>query len=1113
MNDFHPKYYYDRIESVIFDEEHNFIFNENENKIVFLSVFDVFKEFIDKIYSNNRLLSSSFYSKLSYILNSSDIPKNLFESYFQFRILSQRLVQNKKHLVSEGDLKLAVFLTCNFIYNFSNEEIPSTIDSIIANIDFDLTFFGYEKGKIEEHKYLRLVVREKIIKNTDSAVINSEIICYSDIYGECSVLLYGQWADIYDYTQEGSILNLLIPYMKNGKIIATVNSIVVLEPDILLDATEITSCYLHNGNAYELYFLNLFADTTAGKSMLVGNLVNYIFDEIIQNDTHDFNFLFTKGISQKPLSLMTFDNFHNIIEEIKITLENHYRNIINNKSEFNADIYSIEPSFMSPIYGLQGRLDLMTEHNDNKNRKDIIELKSGKAPSPDLFCTINEQKLQTGIWVNHHIQTLCYNILLDSSFEERTGTSRIYYSSSVEYPLRNAPDNIHLRAGIIALRNKIINSLIELSNGKYTVFKGINSDLAQIVPSFIQDKIKAFLFTLKNMTKQEKSYFKLFTSFITREIMTVQIGDDKHSSSFGASSIWQLSKQQKKSSYLIITDLVPELSESDLDRLHIHFSRKIFDDISVFRKGDICILYPEEYEGEEILHSQLIKCVIREIDEKHISVSLRNKISSMSIFFKYDKWTLEQDYNLINSKKLYGSLFQIFKIPKEKRDIILGNHPTETLSIDINAEPYDLSEQQKIIFEQALKAKDYYLIQGPPGTGKTSYMLKNIVKYYYDNTASDILIAAYTNRAVDEICNIMKSATDINILRTGSKQSSEHHDIMISYLSDILTPNELYEKIKSVRVYISTVSSLIQNPEIFSIKNFKYAIIDEASQILEPQIMGIISSVDKFILIGDEKQLPAIVTQPDKMLVKNESLLKINLENPKNSYFHRMIRLNMEKGYAHSYGMLEYQARMHREIMDFAGRYFYSGKLKIFSNLRQNSTENIFKQSNSWNLISSYRTAFVNTAPEKHSKVNQKEAKLVCNLVEEIIRLKNGKINIGTIGIISPFRAQCAEIKRRLPFEYRKLIDVETVERFQGSERDFIIYSFAVNYEEQITNVSDIADISSGLVDRKLNVAITRAREYLIIFGSRKVLSKNNIYDMLIHHIENKGNLLNFWDL
>lgn len=1114
MNDFDHNFYYERISDLIFENNNIISFDENQRKDIFLKLFAIFKEIIDNVSLSEKILSATFYSKLTLLLNNYEISNEITDSFFQYKFFAERLKKNTISTVTSENIKLSVFLNCTLISAISNENTPDNISNFLKELQFKLTFFAFDEGKVEEYKSLKLIVKEKIDIDNSGAVVKAEMICYSDVYGDISLVLYGIWTDIFNYSNKGTLLNLINPYLKEGKLIASKKSLVVFEPDILIDTTELTSCFLHNNYIPELFFLNLFADKSTSKSLIIGNLVNFLFDEIVQNSETDFDKLFEKGLSVRPLSLMLLDDLEMSINDINLRLKHHYENIKQNIHLFKGDFFSIEPTFMSPEYGLQGRLDLLIEYKNNADKKDIVELKSGNAPNPELFVKMGDTTIQTGIWVNHHIQTLCYNMLLDSAYDNRIGNSNIYYSSTNNYPVRNAPDSMIFRLHLISVRNKIVKSQIEIANGNYQTLNVLNDRLMELIPVYMKQQLKTFTTVVKSLTKQEMMYFKLFVSFITREILTAQIGDNDVNSNYGASSLWQMTKEQKKRSYIIVNDLIPNIPESDFESQHILFKRKDNDEISVFRKGDICILYPDNIDSEQIVRSQIIKCVIQEIDENKIFVSLRNKINDHSIFLKNDKWTIEQDYNLINTKKLFNSLFQLFLIPKQKRDIILGNIPSNVENTEnIDNFDYNLNSQQKEIFIKAISAKDYFLIQGPPGTGKTSYMLKYIVKYYFENTDKTLLISAYTNRAVDEICNVLLSSGINDILRTGSKQSSEHHDIMISFLSELLSVKNLYERIKSTRIIISTVSSLNQNPEIFKIKEFDIAIIDEASQIIEPQIIGIIASVEKFILIGDEKQLPAIVSQPDKMNVKNSDLLDIKLENPRNSYFERLIKVCIDNRYEHSYGMLEYQARMHNDIMKFVAKYFYNNKLRLLNIQKQTDKNNFFSDSLRLKTLSKSRISFINTPAEKLLKLNKKEAIIISEIVQDIVRLKKGEITNNTIGIISPFRAQCAEIKKLLPVEYKKMIDVETVERFQGSEREIIIYSFAVNYEEQLANLSNIIEINNNIIDRKLNVALTRAKDYLIILGNKNILSKNNIYDMLINYIENSGSYANFWEL
>jgi DNA replication ATP-dependent helicase Dna2 len=320
---------------------------------------------------------------------------------------------------------------------------------------------------------------------------------------------------------------------------------------------------------------------------------------------------------------------------------------------------------------------------------------------------------------------------------------------------------------------------------------------------------------------------------------------------------------------------------------------------------------------------------------------------------------------------------------------------------------------------------------------------------------------------------------------------------------------ELFIKVKDVRVFVSTVSSVLSNPEIMNLKDYNIAIVDEATQILEPHLVGILSKIEKFILIGDEKQLPAVVIQEEsKTKVESELLKGIQLDNLSNSLFERLLKRCLYKNW-NAYNILTYQARMHEDIQDFPNRYFYNNNLKTMpSNDWQLSETGVIK-SNDENeiikLLSSSRVVFINTEREFKSKVNIAEAKQVKLIVNELIANLAESFNENSIGIISPFRAQCAEIYRQLGIELKQKILCDTVERFQGSEKDIIIISLAVNYEVQLQTIQSIAQFGDTIVDRKLNVAMTRAKHNLIILGNESILNKSQIYSDLIDYIKGIG--------
>ena len=136
-----------------------------------------------------------------------------------------------------------------------------------------------------------------------------------------------------------------------------------------------------------------------------------------------------------------------------------------------------------------------------------------------------------------------------------------------------------------------------------------------------------------------------------------------------------------------------------------------------------------------------------------------------------------------------------------------------------------------------------------------------------------------------------------------------------------------------------------------------------------------------------------------------------------------------------------------------------------------------------------------------NSKTNHAEANAVVNLLQQYVSIKtaDGKVltDVFSIGIITPFRAQIALIKKlmaqqNIPDDF---IMVDTVERYQGGAKDIIIISLAINSSGQM---SQIISMSDDGVDRKLNVALTRAKEQLIILGDQRFLQTNPLYDKLI---------------
>lgn len=272
-------------------------------------------------------------------------------------------------------------------------------------------------------------------------------------------------------------------------------------------------------------------------------------------------------------------------------------------------------------------------------------------------------------------------------------------------------------------------------------------------------------------------------------------------------------------------------------------------------------------------------------------------------------------------------------------------------------------------------------------------------------------------------------------------------------------------------------------------------------------MIGILSIVKRFILIGDEKQLPAVVVQTDdetrsnQVPAQSERLRKAGMGNLSRSIFERLLDNCKQNGWHEAYGMLQDQGRMHIEIMDFPNKYYYDNLLQPISPWQSSPRLSLDHP-----LLSDKRVVFINTALENHRNMNTGEAKQVVQLIEELYELFKADFDDQTIGVITPYRAQIAQIRTLLSPELLARVTVNTVERYQGSQRRIIILSMAVNNTFQLRNLHVLND--SGTVDKKLNVALTRAKEHLIVLGCAEILTESPIYRTLIQYCQRRGRMV-----
>ncbi len=535
-----------------------------------------------------------------------------------------------------------------------------------------------------------------------------------------------------------------------------------------------------------------------------------------------------------------------------------------------------------------------------------------------------------------------------------------------------------------------------------------------------------------------------------------------------------------------------------------------------FRLGDSIVLYQRNKATDSVTNQRVFKGNICTLTSSAITVRLRASQKNERILPANSFYAIEHDTMDVGFRNMFLGLHYFLSGNQDRRDLLLGQRKPE---MDSN---YDfLIEQTVDDFERlalkALAVKDYLLVVGPPGTGKTSRALRRMVEVFYEDQKSQILLMAYTNRAVDEICKALEGIhPSIHYIRIGSELScSEYYRprLMENQLENCKNRKQVMDKLTDCRVFVGTVASIAGKKELFDVKKFDVAIIDEASQILEAQLLGILmvcdeqgsSSIGKFIMIGDHKQLPAIVLQSEEESeVQEPNLRAIGIKNFRDSLFERLYVNSSEKVVDQLYK----QGRMHPAIAKFPNMAFYGGRLESLGLPHQVEpiqipTDQIIN-SKIWQ-----RTTFIPSIVEEgavYSKVNISEAQIVKQLLYDLYECNGTHFDpYQTVGVITPFRSQIALIKEsiaEIEIDCLNEVVVDTVERFQGSERDIIIYSFCVNNLFQLRLLPNLMQENGVWIDRKLNVVLTRARKQLFITGVESILRQNKIYAQLIDSLD-----------
>lgn len=899
-------------------------------------------------------------------------------------------------------------------------------------------------------------------------------------------------------------------------------SFIVLEPDYLLDISSLAECYKDYGSHPANYFLSRLVPIENARPLLLGNIANLFLDEWIYagEKEPDYTECMKKAFRQYPIELAACEELRNPQKEKEFAQDcrmhfEHIRETVQKtflQPGYNLDKNDavLEPSYICEALGIQGRLDYM-----QRDMSSFIEMKSGKADEYAMQGRLEPKE-------NNRVQMLLYMAVLEYSMgqEHRSMHPYLLYTRyPLLYPARASWAQVRR---IINLRNCIVASEYGVQLHNHPSFT--QRLLAQINPSVLNQKglqgrfweqylkpsISRFGERMELLTPLERTYFYTLYNFITKELYTSKSGDVNCESRTGASALWLSTLDEKRDAGEILYDLtIVENHASQAHKAFIILSIPQYEETFLpnFRNGDVVVLYERNNGMDNVTNKMVFKGNIESITDNELRIRLRAAQQNPLVFPENSRYAVEHDTMDTTFRSMYLGLSSFMDANPERRELLLGQRPPR----------FDMAYEDRITrttddFERvALKAEaacDYFLLVGPPGTGKTSRALRRMVEHFYACPSTQVLLLAYTNRAVDEICRSLSAILpQVDYIRVGSELSCDarfRKHLLENVLAECNNRREVNIRMADCRIYVGTVASIASKPELFKLKHFDVAIVDEATQILEPQLLGILcarfkdgrNGIGKFILIGDHKQLPAVVLQSNEQSeVHDEGLRRIGLYNLKDSLFERLYRFHLQEEHCRAVDMLCRQGRMHPGVASFPNREFYAGKLEALGLPHQ--LENVDAP-----------VRFIPSERDTESvsgKTNRNEARIVAQLAADVYHLYKETFEVNrTLGVITPYRSQIALIRKEiqaLGISALNEISVDTVERYQGSERDVIIYSFCVNYLYQLKFLPNLTEENGVWIDRKLNVALTRARRQLYITGVPDILSHNLIYRRLIQAI------------
>ncbi|MWV64672.1 AAA family ATPase [Halorubrum sp. JWXQ-INN 858] len=846
------------------------------------------------------------------------------------------------------------------------------------------------------------------------------------------VTLWGKWAETGEHAAVG--MELLVTDAEADEFggettySTTGDSWVVLEPDFLVDVTGIRSWV----QCPRMYYLNKLSGIPLNYPVVKGTIVHEVFGDLLRG--MDLEESVTDRIDEAGLDLgLLGRDATEVADEVRRNAA-AIEGWLAQGTLTDDDTWRSEFTLISPTFGLKGRADAL-------RRGTPVELKTGKN-------TNREPRFQD------KVQAACYALMLEERGVDPDIGTLLYTKNTALDRNEETGDlapakEFTIGDGFLAFVVRERNALAAMEwralndpGDRPTVPTGYEAD-AKCQYCFEQDTCMVVSGRLDQESKAgqigspvpdaERDYFDRFYTAIEQERRETHAEYRK---------LWEQSPAERAADDRALINLEPvSRTEIDDNRWELR-ARKPDDAVSKLREGDVALASdgdPVSGHAELGRITRLGDAVVVETDEP---VDLRRLDVYPSEF------SVDRMLTALHDAVLKGDA--------DRKDVLFGRREP-AFADDARDETFiDNNASQNAAVELAVAAEDCALIHGPPGTGKT-YTIARTIRALVAR-GDRVLLAAFTNRAVDNALEALREQGFEDVLRVGTENGvrEDMQDVRLIQRGD---PDRKAAELRDAPVVAATTAAC--GSRVMRECEFDVALVDEASQLTEPSTHAAINLADRFVLVGDHQQLPPVVRAENDL---------------QRSLFQRLI-----EAYPDASVMLDRQYRMSQRIQAFASAEFYDGALRPATPAIAGQT--LADLGVDVDGLPPELGAGVNLVDPDGSRDgnrNVREAERVATIVDAYL---DAGVAPGDVGVIAPFRAQVAEIGRRTD------VTVDTVDRFQGSSKEVIVVSFVATGSLEGPIFED---------HRRVNVALTRAKKELTLVGDVDALTSDPFYERML---------------